>query len=61
MMHITVDDARGWWERVSRVIEEGGYGSARVREPEEHSYGALVTFVWDPCGVLLDFGEYGGG
>lgn len=53
MMHITVDDARGWWEHASRVIREGGYRSARVREPEEQSYGALVTFVWDPCGVLL--------
>ena len=61
MMHITVDDARGWWEHASRVIEEGGYEDARVREPEEQSYGALVTFVWDPSGVLLHFAEYRGG
>lgn len=24
MLHITVDDARGWWEHASKVIEEGG-------------------------------------
>ena len=58
MLHITVDDARGWWEHASKVIEEGGYECARVREPEEQSYGALVTFVWDPSGVLLHFAEY---
>ena len=58
MMHITVDDARAWWEHASRVIESGGYQPARVREPEEQSYGALVTFVWDPSGVLLHFAQY---
>ena len=58
MMHITVDDARGWWEHATRVIEEGGYEFARVREPQEQSYGALVTFVWDPSGVLLHFAQY---
>ena len=55
MMHITVEDARGWWEHVSRVIEAGGYGAVQVREPQEQSYGALVTFVWDPSGVVLHF------
>ena len=45
----------------SRVIEEGGYEDAWVREPQEQSYGALVTFVWDPCGVLLHCAEYRGG
>ena len=58
MVHITVDDARAWWEHASRVIEEGGYGAARLREPQEQSYGALVTFVWDPSGVLLHLAEY---
>ena len=58
MMHITVDDARAWWEHASKVIKDGGYQSARTREPEEQSYGALVTFVWDPSGVLLHFAQY---
>ena len=58
MMHITVDDARAWWEHASKVIENGAYEYARVREPQEQSYGALVTSVWDPSGVLLHFAQY---
>ena len=58
MMHITVDDARAWWQYASKVIENGAYGHARVREPQEQPYGALVTFVWDPSGVLLQFAQY---
>lgn len=58
MMHITVDDAGAWWEHASRVIEDGGFKGARVREPQEQSYGALVTFVWDPSDVLLHFAQY---
>ena len=61
MMRITVGDARGWWEHSSGVIGEGGYGAARVREVQEQSCGALVTFVWDPSGALLYFAEYRGG
>ena len=58
MMHITVDDARAWWEHASKVIENGAYEYARVREPQDQPYGALVTFVWDPSGVLLHFAQY---
>ena len=58
MMHITVDDARAWWEHASEVIEKGSYEYARTREPKEQSYGALVAFVWDPSGVLLHFAQY---
>ena len=54
MRHITVDDARGWWEHASRVIWEGGYGAARVQEPQEQSYGALVSFVWEPSGCCCN-------
>ena len=58
MMHITVDDARAWWEHASEVIEKGSHEYARTREPQEQSYGALVAFVWDPSGVLLHFAQY---
>ena len=58
MMHLTVDDANSWWEHASRVIREGGYKRARTRKPQEESYGALVTFVWDPSGVLLHFAQF---
>ena len=58
MMHIIVDDAKAWWQHASTVIARGNYKYARLREPKEQSYGALVTFVWDPSGVLLHFAEY---
>ena len=58
MMHITVDNALAWWEHASQVIGEGNYQHARLREPSEQSYGALVTFVWDPSSVLLHFAQY---
>ena len=58
MMHITVEDAQAWWQHAAKVIEDGGYQNARLREPSEQSYGALVTFVWDPSGILLHFAQY---
>ena len=58
MKHIALADARTWWEHASTVIDEGGYEQARTREPEEQAYGALVTFVWDPSGVLFHFAQY---
>ena len=45
MMHITVDDARGWWQHASRVIQEGGYEYARVRE----AAGAVLWRASDFC------------
>lgn len=58
MLHITVDDARAWWKHASTVIEAGNYKYARLNEPKEQSYGALVTHVWDPSGVLLHFAQF---
>ncbi|MEZ4630613.1 MAG: hypothetical protein R2880_07895 [Deinococcales bacterium] len=58
MLHITVDDAKAWWQHASKVIKAGNWKHARLQEPKEQAYGALVTFVWDPSGVLLHFAEY---
>jgi predicted lactoylglutathione lyase len=58
MMHITVEDAKAWWQHASKVIADGNYKYARLNEPKEESYGALVTHVWDPSGVLLHFAQY---
>lgn len=57
MLHITVEDAQSWYEHATKILQERTYGAAKVREPSEQSYGALVTFVWDPVGVLLHFAE----
>ncbi len=58
MMHITVEDAQAWWEHGTKVIAAGNYKYARLSEPRKESYGALVTHVWDPTGVLLHFAQF---
>lgn len=57
MLHITVDDATAWYERISSVLGLRKYGSAKVDSPRMQDYGALVTFAWDPVGVLLHFAQ----
>lgn len=58
MLHITVQDAQAWYEHVAAVLEKRKYGAARVQSPKMQDYGAIVTFVWDPAGVLLHFAQY---
>jgi hypothetical protein len=53
MLHISVDDAQAWHEHVSLVLCEEKFAGARVQAPTRQTYGALVTFVHDPAGVLL--------
>lgn len=58
MLHISVPSAQYWFDNASSLINSGSYGEARVQAPQRQDYGALVTFVWDPCGVLLHFAEF---
>ncbi len=57
MLHMTVSDATAWFEHVKAVLNRRKYGAARVKEPQEEDYGALVTHVWDPSGVLWHLAE----
>lgn len=61
MLHITVENAEAWHRHVTAVLEARSYGAARVDAPKQESYGALVTYVWDPVGVLLHFAQPLGG
>lgn len=58
MMLINVDDAAAWYEHIAAVIKKGNWKHARLKEPSEQSFGALVTPVWDPSGVLLHFAQF---
>ena len=60
MLHVTVDDAQAWHDHVSAVLQEAGFEHARVQLPKRQHYGALVTFVHDPCGVLLHLCQWDG-
>lgn len=58
MLHITVDDAEAWYQRATEILDGGRFGDARVAPPKKEPYGALVTYVWDPAGVLLHFAQW---
>jgi len=58
MLHINVADAAAWHKHATTIIETGQYASARLTEPKEESYGSLITYVWDPSGVLLHFVQH---
>jgi hypothetical protein len=60
MLVIEVADARAWYRHVAQVLADGEFGAARVAEPQQQDW-ALVTHVWDPCGVLLHFAEMSSG
>ncbi|MEO6688913.1 MAG: glyoxalase [Dokdonella sp.] len=53
MLHLTVDDAQAWYRHVSAVLGSDAFEGARVQPPKRQPYGAIVTFVHDPSGVLL--------
>jgi hypothetical protein len=53
MLHIAVEDAQTWYEHVSSIVCDQKFAGARVQPPQRQAYGALVTFVHDPAGVLL--------
>ncbi|MCA9838479.1 MAG: hypothetical protein KC422_16295 [Trueperaceae bacterium] len=58
MLHITVEDAKAWWKHAAKVIADGSYDNVKLREPKVEDYGALVTHLIDPSGVLLHFAQF---
>ena len=59
MLVVEVADAAAWYRHVQLILADGDFGDARVAEPKQQDWGALVTYVWDPCGVLLHFTALG--
>jgi uncharacterized glyoxalase superfamily protein PhnB len=58
MITVVVTDAAAWYARATDVIAGGRFGGARVAAPKVEDWGATVTYVWDPCGVLLHFTQW---
>ena len=56
MVYVTVESAAGWYAHATAVIASGKFPGAKVQAPQE-AHGALVTYVWDPSGVLLHFAQ----
>jgi predicted lactoylglutathione lyase len=58
MLHISVADAQACYDGISQVLADGSFPGARVAAPKQEPYGALVTYVWDPAGVLLHLAQW---
>lgn len=58
MLHLTVADARSCFTQITQLLATGRFPGARVAEPKQEPYGALVTYVWDPAGVLLHLAQW---
>lgn len=57
MIYVDVADANAWYEHVTNILMRGNFPKTRVEPPKEEPYGAIVTYVWDPCGVLIHFAQ----
>lgn len=57
MLYIPVENAQAWYEHVTKLIESGDFPKARVAPPKLQDHGDIVTYVWDPSGILLHFAE----
>lgn len=58
MLFVAVASAADWHDHVAQVIASGDFEGTRVAPPKQEDYGALVTYVWDPAGVLLHLAEW---
>jgi hypothetical protein len=58
MLHISVQDATNCYAQISQLIKSERFPGARVAPPKQEPYGALVTYVWDPSGVLLHLAQW---
>ena len=43
-------------EVIKNHLDQSKYETARVNPPKKEPH-AIVTYAWDPCGVLLHFAE----
>lgn len=58
MLHLSVQDAAQCHADVAGLIGTGRFPGTRVAAPKQEAYGALVTYVWDPSGVLLHLAQW---
>ncbi len=58
MLHLVVLDAKAWFDKATAVKAEGGFDTVKIRPTHREPYGATVTHVIDPAGVLLHFAQF---
>lgn len=57
MIYVVVDDAQAWFDHASAVANSFPDETVRVAPATHEDYGALVTYVWDPSGILIHCAE----
>lgn len=57
MLHFMVDSAQDWYEHLKSLGLEDKFKGAKVAPPKLEPWGLLITYLWDPAGVLLHFAE----
>lgn len=58
MLHISVRNAARCFADITGLVESGRFPSVRAAPPKQEPYGAWVTYVWDPSGVLLHLAQW---
>ena len=58
MLQVHVEDAQLWYDKVTALLKTRDYGDAKVSAPKDMDYGATVTFMWDPSGVLWHLAQF---
>ena len=58
MHHFRVPSAREWYRHFVKIRLAERFDGVRVASPERMPRGLIVTYLWDPAGVLLHFAEH---
>jgi len=59
MMHLLVPKLDAWWKRINALNLSDRYGVREPIEPTPQPWGLVVSYVWDPSGVLWHFAQDG--
>jgi len=57
MLHFDVGSAQEWYDYFLSVGLTEKFAGTKVAAPKLMPWGLLITYVWDPAGVLLHFAE----
>ena len=57
MLHFMVDSAQEWYDYFLEIELTNKFQGTKVAVPKLMPWGLLITYVWDPAGVLLHFAE----